>query len=212
MVEIVESFLNLVFPKDKKVQELEVLTAQDLKEKLPEASCSDPDLISLFNYKDSKVRQLIWEIKYKKNKKLAFMCAELISEQLLEYMYEKKEFNPNSKFILLPVPISKKRKRHRGYNQTELLAEYVNKMLPPIIYCNKTLRRDIDRPSQTKKTNKEREENVKGCFSIINGQRVRDNIVIILDDVTTTGATIKNVCEQVSKHGPKDILRVTVAH
>jgi len=211
MSEILESVLNLVFPRQKETQTLEALTAQDLKARLPEAISTEENLVSLFDYRDKEVRQVVWEIKYRKNKQLAFMCAELLSEKLLDYLYEKREFNPHAKFILLPVPISKKRRKHRGYNQTELVTDYISKMLPPISYCKETLRRDIDKVSQTKKTKNERLENVKGCFSVLNPHHIRNNIVIIFDDVATTGATLTEICNQLSKHQPKEVLRVTIA-
>ena len=211
MPEILESVLNLVFPKDENVRDLEVMTAEDLRTNLPKAVTKN-DTISLFDYRHKDVRQIIWEIKYKKNKRLAFMCAELLAEELLDYVYEKREFYPKAKFLLLPIPTSDKRRKQRGYNQTELVADLLKKMMPPLCYCTKTLRRNIDKTSQTKKTRAEREKNVSGCFSILNPDHIKDNVVIVFDDVTTTGATMDEVCKQISQHRPKEILRLTIAH
>lgn len=212
MPEILESVLNIVFPKEKNTQALEALTAQELRNLLPMAETSDEDLISLFNYRNPVVKQLIKEVKYNHNKQLAFMCAELISEELLDFLYEKKEFQPETNIILLPVPISIKRRKQRGYNQTELVTEMVSKMLPPIEYCPHTLRRDIDKTSQTKKNKNERLENIKNCFSVIDKQKIKDSIVVVFDDVITTGATLDTICQEISKHNPKEIMRVTIAH
>ena len=140
------------------------------------------------------------------------MCAELLAEELLDFVYEKKEFYPHSKFLLLPVPTSHKRQKRRGYNQTELVTNYIKKMIPPLCYCTKTLQRDTDKTSQTKKTRTERQKNIAGCFSVLNPHNIRDNVIVVFDDVTTTGATLDEVCKQISKHNPKEILRLTIAH
>jgi len=212
MPEILESVLNFVFPRDSRVRDLELLTAEDLRSKLPKAKLYKDNSIALFDHQDEGVRRIIWEIKYNKNKQLAFTCAELLAEELLDFMREKRQFYPQAKFILLPVPISDKRRRRRGYNQTELVADCIKKMLPNIHYCKQTLRRDMDRTSQTKKTKTERAKNVSGCFSIINTSHIKDNIIIILDDVTTTGATLDEIERNVSKHSPKELMRLTISH
>ena len=212
MPEILESVFNFVFPKDSGVRDLELLTAEDLRSKLPKAKLYKDNSIALFDYQDEDVRRIIWEIKYNKNKQLAFTCAELLAEELLDFMREKKQFYPKAKFILLPVPVSDKRRKRRGYNQTELVADCIKKMLPSIHYCKQTIRRDMDRTSQTKKTKTEREKNVSGCFSLINTSHIKDNIVIVLDDVTTTGATLDEIEKQISKYAPKEFLRLTISH
>lgn len=211
MTEILESVLNFVFPKETHVRELETLTTEDLQSQLPKAPRRH-DATSLFDYRNSKVRSIIWEIKYKKNKHFAFMCAELLSEEILDYVYEKKQIYPQATFLLLPVPTSDKRRRQRGYNQTELVGDLIKKMIPPLRYCTQTLRRDVHRSSQTKKSRAERETNVAGCFSVLNPQHIKNNIVIVFDDVITTGATMDEVCKEIQKHKPKEIVRMTIAH
>lgn len=212
MEQLLEGFLDTLFPRHKSAQELEVLSAPELREKLRPVLTPPEGVVSLFSYTDSRVRDLIWEIKYKKNKRLAFMCAELLAEPLLDFVYEKKDFYPSSKFLLLPVPTSTKRLRKRGYNQTELIASYLPKMIPNLCYCNKTLRRTKDTVSQTKRSRSERLTGVQGCFSVFNGNHIKNNVVILLDDVTTTGATLAELKKEISKFEPKEVLCVTVAH
>ncbi len=212
MPEILESVLNLVFPKDQRVRELEVFTAEDLRAHLPKAAQYKENHISIFNYQNADVRQLIWQIKYKKNKRLAFMCAELLAEELLDLVYDKKSFYPNATFLLLPVPTSDKRKRQRGYTQTELVAGHIKKMLPPLQYCTETLRRVRHAPSQTKMSRVDRQKNIRGCFSVFNPDQIRDKIVILFDDVTTTGATLDEISKEITKHRPKEIVYLTIAH
>ena len=212
MSEILESVINFVFPRENGVRDLELLTAEDLRSKLPKAKLYRENSIALFDHQDEDVRRIICEIKYNKNKQLAFTCAELLAEELLDFMREKRQFYPQAKFILLPVPVSDKRRKRRGYNQTELLADCIKKMLPNIHYCKQTLRRDSDRTSQTKKTKAERAKNVSGCFSLINTSHIKDNVIIILDDVTTTGATLDEIEKQISKYSPKELLRLTISH
>lgn len=86
------------------------------------------------------------------------------------------------------IPMSSYKKRVRGYNQSELLAKEVAKLLgaefDELVFKNRRTR------SQRKSTAKERRANLYGAFSLKDGKTVKDKIILIIDDVKTTGSTL----------------------
>ena len=96
---------------------------------------------------------------------------------------------------LLPVPLSRKRMRQRGYNQSEMLAVGISQITQlPIITT--ALRRKHFVKSQTTLDRRERQENVEGIFELKDDRPLRHRHVLLIDDVCTTGATLIACAEQ----------------
>ncbi|MBF6057444.1 MULTISPECIES: ComF family protein [Thiomicrorhabdus] len=94
--------------------------------------------------------------------------------------------------LLLPVPIHPLRRRDRGYNQAEVLARNLGSMLN-IPVCSDALFRIRNTPSQTSLSAKQRQENLKTAFDV-NAERLQGvRHIALVDDVITTGATMRNL-------------------
>ena len=107
------------------------------------------------------------------------------------------------------VPVTKKRRRERGYNQGELLAEVISKKLGiPVV---RPLIKKRDTPEQKALGKKERLDNLRACFEICDRQSVKGKTVLLADDVLTTGATADEVCRELLIAGAKEIYFATVA-
>ncbi len=133
---------------------------------------------------DGVVRQAIHELKYRNLRALAAPMAEFLQGYLLA--------NPMPGEVLVPVPLHRKRWRERGYNQSSLLARELGKLtdLPVVDDC---LVRQQHTPPQARAANvSERQSNVAGAFTCRDG-RLRGKQVLLIDDVTTSGATL-NTC------------------
>jgi len=105
--------------------------------------------------------------------------------------------NPMPGEVLVPVPLHQKRVRERGYNQSGLLAKELGKLtsLPVVGDC---LIRQRHAPPQTKTlTVTERRSNVANAFTC-RDRRLQDKQVLLIDDVSTSGATL-NACAAVLK-------------
>jgi ComF family protein len=91
--------------------------------------------------------------------------------------------------VLLPVPLSRKRLRQRGYNQSEQLARGISDITHlPVI--TKVLKRKHFRQSQTQLNRLGRQENVADMFELRDGSMLEGRHVLLIDDVCTTGATL----------------------
>lgn len=107
------------------------------------------------------------------------------------------------------IPITKKRRRERGYNQGLLLAEVISGELGiPVVHAL-TKKRETD--EQKSLTRRERAENLKGCFAIADRKGVKAKKILLADDVLTTGATAAEACRELKIAGAAEVYLVTAA-
>jgi ComF family protein len=133
---------------------------------------------------DGVLRKTVHEFKYNNLRSLAPTLASFLYEFLAE--------NPMNGNVLVPVPIHHKRLHERGYNQSSLLAQELGKLrgMPVIDDC---LARQIYTPPQAKTaTAADRLKNITGAFAC-RDERLKGKHAIIIDDVSTSGATL-NAC------------------
>ncbi len=134
--------------------------------------------------------------------------ARYLKDYIGGLMAEKARKLPQCDVITY-VPITKKRKRERGYNQAELLAEAIGKELNLPVAAALEKKRETD--DQKALTRKEREENLHACFAIADRAAVKGRRVLLVDDVLTTGATADEACRELQIAGAKEIYLVTAA-
>jgi ComF family protein len=113
---------------------------------------------------------------------------------------------------LVPVPLHSARLRERGYNQSGKICEGMGRSTG-IRVLERALIRGRNTPSQTKLAFHEREENVRGAFSIVKGRAglLRGTTVTLVDDVLTTGSTVLASAAALRGAGVSSILVSTVA-
>ena len=207
---------DFLFPKNRKVLELEGLSVGTLLEILPQVEAlKDKHTIALFDYSHPLVKELVWELKYRGNNKIAHKLGVILYDVLEN---EIEELNLSERWvrpILIPVPISDKRRFERGWNQAELLSEQVmasddKKMFR---YRPRQLAklRHTDSQTQTSSRN-ERLKNLKNSMKVLNPESVAGECVIVIDDVTTTGSTFAEARRALREAGARKILCVAIAH
>lgn len=172
---------------------------------MPRTSATEfPFIESIFSYKNPLVKELIWQIKYKKNKHAVGIAAHALLHSL-------SDSPPNT--LLVPIPISKKRRKERGYNQCELLIDEILRLDTENKFQKdfKLLIRSKHIEKQTHKDRNERLENTKGIFETTRKENLQQKIIII-DDVSTTGSTLKEAREELLSARYSDVTALTVAH
>ncbi|MES2436571.1 MAG: hypothetical protein V4519_01030 [Patescibacteria group bacterium] len=201
--------LNLIFPQPQQ----EVLDWNTCQK--PDIQCSSY-ISSLFIYKDPQVQKAIWDLKYRGNKQSAYVFGELIYSTLLEKLSEEHIFTALENPILIPLPLSKQRKKERGWNQSALLCKAIIHfdLAHTLTYQDKVLIKVRHTNPQTKLSKKERLENLKDCFCI--NSNYKDSIIgrdiVLIDDVTTTGSTISEARNVLLKCGVRSVFAYTIAH
>ena len=112
--------------------------------------------------------------------------------------------------IIIPVPIHKKRKNERGYNQSELIAKEIAKNIKEIKYQNPLKKiKNNERQSELKKY--QRKQNVKNVYEIQKKQIIQDKRIILFDDIYTTGSTVNECAKILKQNNVREILVLTLA-
>ncbi|MBN1276755.1 MAG: ComF family protein [Deltaproteobacteria bacterium] len=112
--------------------------------------------------------------------------------------------------LTMPVPLHPKRLRERGFNQSLLLAGYVARHINSRLDCF-TLKRVRYTLSQTGLKREERRRNVRGAFQVEDANTVRNRVILLVDDVTTTGNTLNECAKVLVKAGSREVLCLTLA-
>lgn len=156
-------------------------------------------------YQNALVKQLIHKYKYDFVKSLAIPLGELMIKKLSQQHIE----NP----ILIPVPLHAKRLRWRGFNQSEELALVVSQKLNLSVINNVLIRTKHTLP-QTKIDNlKQRKANIKNSFQINPNfkDHLKNKNIILIDDISTTGATLEQCAKILQELKPKSIYGLVIA-
>jgi ComF family protein len=138
--------------------------------------------------KGGKVQYLIHQLKYKGYKEIGFTVGKLYGDEL------KQCANFNTVEIVIPVPLHAKKKKKRGYNQSDTFAQGLAKSLNAEAKLN-VLFRVFESESQTKKSRYRRWQNVESIFQLRDTSNLAGKHILMVDDVITTGATLE-ACAQ----------------
>lgn len=178
---------------------------------------NDPEsgIISIFNYKNPIIKKALWMLKYGNKKDMAVNLAAVAHDVLLEELADLAVAKNFTHPLLIPIPLSEKRIKERGYNQSELLAEALIQKdgSHSFALANDVLYKIKDTKNQAEiKDRKDRMTNLKDCFAVKNEIEIKNRNIILIDDVTTTGATLKEARKVLKRAGAKKILSLTIAH
>ncbi len=156
---------------------------------------------SVFIYNDV-MQQSVFRFKYQGRQEYADFYAECI------YRYLGEELKSLNAEALIPVPLHKERYKMRGFNQAELIAERLGKILG--IKVEKDLVRRVSATLPQKNLNREeRRKNLKRAFTL-SRNIVKLTRVIIVDDIYTTGITADEMAEILRSAGVREIYVVTL--
>lgn len=171
------------------------------------ADCSGQDFFyehgrSIWLHK-GPVRWSIYQFKYHNRRIYGEFYAE---EWYRLYGYKLKEWEID---VIIPIPLHKKRRRKRGYNQAEILAEQLGKLCGIPVNAKAVVRVENTRP-QKELNNTERKKNLKKAFCVTKHWR-REKNVLIVDDIYTTGNTIDAVARLLKEKGAHKVMFLTIS-
>jgi competence protein ComFC len=195
-------------------------------------------IFPLYDYRHPPIKKALWLLKYKGKKRLARIFAEIIYEKILEELSELSIMENFTQPILIPIPLSPARYRERGYNQSELICEEIinlskaNHLTPsPSPWQGEggqrpgevfTLEKNIlvktkETEHQARiKDRRTRLKNIVGSFAVKNTEenlsKIKNRNIILIDDITTTGATLNEAKKVLKKAGARKVIAFTVAH
>ncbi len=170
------------------------------------------------NFQDKNLANLIKFYKYNLIKDLSYPLSlfliNFLKEQLIKNPILPQKIKNNrdinlEEFSLLPVPLSDRRLKWRGFNQSELLAQNIAKKFN--LELLKDLKRIKNRKPQARLNRSERLINLKNCFKWT-GKNLANKKIIIVDDVCTTGTTLNEIAKELKKHQAREIWGLVLAH
>lgn len=112
--------------------------------------------------------------------------------------------------ILVPVPLHYKRLIKRRYNQSALLAKELSKLTGIEVDYTSLIKHKSTKP-QVQFSGHERVKNVRGAFSVKQEEKIKGKSVVLIDDVMTTGSTLKECAKALKAAGAKSVDTLTVA-
>ena len=146
----------------------------------------------LFYEPRSEIARIVYDLKYHDRPDIGEDMGRLMANEMqMAHFFDDID-------VLLPVPLSRKRLRQRGYNQSEELARGISDVTHLPIVTNAVRRKHFVK-SQTQLTRFERQENVTDMFELHDDRQLKGHHVLLVDDICTTGATLI-ACAEVMRH------------
>jgi competence protein ComFC len=147
-------------------------------------------------YKEGPARDLVNALKFEGKYEVANVIANVITS-----IINSKSLITQDCTYVVPIPLDKKRYRERGYNQSLLIAKELAKQIG--LEVIDILTKELRRP-QVGLTKKERKKNIEGAFGAKLGKQLPKSVILI-DDVITTGSTIKEAVKVLKRAGIKEV-------
>ena len=165
-------------------------------------------------YHEPRVTALVWELKYHGTGRSAALAGGYLSETLLAAASEELGVP-----LLVPVPMHAARRRERGHNQTELLCEHAMLALrslggegPVLEYTPKALVRTVNTKTQQGLPRAERLKNIRNSMTAgPDAKKIAGRVCIVVDDVTTTGATFEEAKRALTTAGARAVYCIALA-
>lgn len=179
-------------------------------ENIPTKPYERDGIYSLYEYRDKRINKLLWRLKYHHTHDIAEVFGKPIAN-MLSKLTPKDAKN----IYLIPIPLAANDKRFR--NHAKLIADSIKENSPSTFVLDNLLIKQAHIKQAHTKDKKERLENTKDIFSVNRNIKINteSNIFVLVDDVFTTGSTLKEARFQLSNYfniPERDIFSITLAH
>lgn len=206
----IQSLLDIILPRKERVLRIDQYRVEDIPISPQEHDACGVHITSLMHYRVQAVDDLIRALKYDRFGHAARLLAGVLAEYLREEIANIRAFSAKP-VVLVPVPLHSSRLRERGFNQVEKILSYL-----PDEFKDGTISRVVTdalvrtraTPQQTRLSRTERLKNVEGAFAA-EGFALRGSHIILIDDVTTTGATLAEAAKPLAG---ETVTPLTLAH
>lgn len=137
----------------------------------------------------SPVNNSIYQFKYHNRR----IFGEYYAHEM--YRLFRKDIEAWKIDVIIPIPLHKKRRRKRGYNQAEIVAKELGEKVGIPVDCKFVFRKKATK-AQKELTAKDRKQNLKNAFEV-KDTRYQEKNILLIDDIYTTGSTIDAVAETI---------------
>lgn len=197
------SLFDLILPRRARTLRTAARKETDIPLRIVSHRLLDEEIMTLMDYRDPAVQDLIRSLKYDGSGHGAHLCARILADFLQEEIATAKAFSPR-RVCLVPMPLHPARERERGFNQIGIVLDRLPASLRDGMQARlapHALARTKATRSQAHLTRSDRIKNMRGAFEVPRAAEVSGSRVILIDDVTTTGATLKSATAALRKAG-----------
>jgi len=164
-------------------------------------------LLTLYYY-NPMLKIIIKNIKYRLTSEVWQEFCRIIKPDVIEKLGFYKKLSPD--FIIQPVPLTKNKYNERGFNQAKIISLFFQKFINyPIV--NLLVRKKGVLSQAQIGSLKKRRENVRGVFQVANKKYFNNKKVILIDDIVTTGSTVKEAAKILKEAGAKKVYVLALA-
>jgi ComF family protein len=189
--------LDFIFPPDAETLAVRNLTPEAVRATYRPHSVYG--VTALADFHNPHIQALVHEAKFHNNERAWALLSEL-------FLLHTQHYD-----VVVPIPLSRTRMRKRGYNQVHaVLHAAMQKRVLPIDTTLLTRTRET-RP-QTELTREARLENMRGAFTAHDPSAVTGKHILIVDDVVTTGSTLRAAHTALLPHHPASVTLLALAH
>lgn len=161
---------------------------------------------------EGNLRTAIQKLKYKWVSEVSKELIDITTEYWAKnspILLDQIKKNKGESWVVTSVPLHPRRQNWRGFNQSELLAKLLALKLG--LKYQTLLKRVKNTTPQMKLLSHERKMNIKNAFALNSDYLVPEQDILLLDDVWTTGSTLKECCYVLKRAGAKRVWALTIA-
>lgn len=158
------------------------------------------------------LKQAIQQLKYRQVKELSGELYNILVEYWARYqpfLLDEIKKSRGKEWAVVPVPLHWYRKNWRGFNQSSLIGHQLAESLG-LQYSDYLIRHKYTK-SQAKLTGRQRHINIRNAFSLDTKYAVHNTNILLIDDVWTTGSTLRECCYILKRNGAKKVWAITLA-
>lgn len=206
---------NLLVKEDTRLERLLRIEPEKMYLLLPKSRrYIEKDCFAMFDYTNGVIKTIIKSIKFKNNLAMKERFALYLYDEILSLVSDVELFS-GSKPLITAVPMSKDEKKERGFNQCEEILSVVKRLSSD----NLDIRFDIlektrDTARQVKLSREERLKNIRNSIQVKKEkvENIKDRVVVVFDDVYTTGATFGEARRALGAAGARQVYGLFLAH
>ncbi len=206
---------NLLVKEDQRLEKLLKLEPGEMYLRLPKSKRKiDKNCIAIFDYSNNAVKNIIKSIKFKNNFSMKKRLATYLYDELLSLSSDIELFH-GSPPVIIPMPMSEKEKKERGFNQCEEICTGLKRIAGESLKIEFGILEKVRNTARQVRLN--REERLKNLYKSFNTnqkevENIKGKVVIVFDDVYTTGSTFLESRRALLSSGAKDVYGIFLAH
>ena len=161
---------------------------------------------------DTPLKEAIQKLKYKFIEELATTLIDIYIEYWARYqpmILDQIKKDRGEDWLIIPVPLHKRRQNWRGFNQSALLGKLLAKKTG-LAFADCLIRTKHTKPQMSLKS-ADRHQNIRGVFALKEGGEIKNKKILLIDDVWTTGSTLKECTSVLKRNGAKSVWGITIA-